>query len=68
MRFQIYTIVVPYAPITSDIDVLEISVIKQKFVRISSGGDWLKYSNLLRSYFNKLIKRSAEAIFSFDLQ
>ena len=39
MRFQICTIVVPYAPITSDIDVLEISVIKQKFVRISSGGD-----------------------------
>ena len=39
MRFQICTIVVPHAPITSDIDVLEISVIKQKFVRISSGGD-----------------------------
>ena len=44
-----------YAPLSpafiSDIDVLEISVVK-KFVRIPLGGDWLKYSDLSGSFVN----------------
>ena len=56
-----------YAPLSSvfisDIDVFEISVIKKKFVRISLGGDCLKYSDISGSFVNTWIKKSPEDLF-----
>ena len=56
-----------YAPLSPafiwDIDVLEISVIKKKFVRIPLSRDCLKYSDFLVSFLSTWIKKSAETIF-----